>query len=356
MLVSFAVALALAEVVLRVLRPPVASVIRYPCIYTEDERFGFRYRANSVGRLAAHFEIDNTVRINSLGFHDDEALAPGASELRVLAVGDSFTASLNLERDQMWTAVLERELRERGHPTADVVNLGIDGTGTDVHRDLLRAFIPEFRPEVVILAFYANDIEDVLNGRFSRECYRGYVLAFQNELQRTILRKRVEAHLDRRLSRWLFDRSFLLRMATFMGRGNRSLFRLHYVQPTLAELGIDDAVKRERRPLLRELFAELEEMASSCGCRFVVVPVPPRRSLDGSLRAFQRWMGDTELEIVDVVPAIERLLERDGRRASDLFWVNDNHLNAYGSRLFAQALAQDGLWKPGRPEPSRASQ
>jgi lysophospholipase L1-like esterase len=308
LLASFTAALLLAEATLRMLRPPAASVIHYPCIYVEDERFGFRYQPGAVGRVAGHFEIDNIVHINALGFYDDDPLPAGASELRVLAVGDSFTAALNLGQDEVWTAVLERELRERGHPSADVVNLGLDGTGTEVHRDLLRAFIPELRPDVVILAFYANDIDDVLHGRFSRECYRGYVLAFQDELQRMILRRRVEVHLDRRFARWLFDHSFLVRMLEFLRSGSRNLFRLHYVQPTLAELGIDD---------------------------------------------FRRWIGETELELVDAVPAMERMLAEDGRSASDLFWANDNHLNAYGNRLFALALAEAAPLRAG-PSPSRA--
>jgi lysophospholipase L1-like esterase len=353
LLASFGAALLLAEATLRALRPPAASVIHYPCIYVEDERFGFRYQPGAAGRIAGHFEIDNLVQINALGFYDDDPLPAGASELRVLAVGDSFTAGLNLDRDEVWTAVLERELRERGHPSADVVNLGLDGTGTEVHRDLLRAFIPELRPDVVILAFYANDIDDVLHGRFSRECYRGYVLAFQDELQRMILRRRVEVHLDRRFARWLFDHSFLVRMLEFLRSGNRNLFRLHYVQPTAAELGIDDAVKRERRPRLRAVFADLEELARGCGCRFLVAPVPPRRSLDGSLRVFRRWVGDAELELIDAVPAMERMLAEDGRSASDLFWANDNHLNAYGNRLFARALAEAA---PLRADPSRRPQ
>ena len=36
------------------------------------------------------------------------------TSLRVLAVGDSFTAALNVARDEVWTAVLERTLRARG--------------------------------------------------------------------------------------------------------------------------------------------------------------------------------------------------------------------------------------------------
>ena len=346
LLASTALALLLAEAAVRVLRPSAASIIEYPCIYTGDERFGFRYAPGATGRVAGHFEIDNTVRMNSLGFHDEEPLPPGASDLVVLAVGDSFTAGLNLPRNAVWSAVLESELRARGHPRADVINLGLDGTGTDVHADLLRAFIPRYRPRVALVAFYANDVEDVLHGRFSRECYDGYVLAYQDELQQMMLRGRVDAHRRRRVARWLFDRSYLVRLVVYLPTRGINLFRLHYVQPTAAQLGIDDAVKRERRPRLRAAYADLEALAASCDCRLAVVPVPPRRRLDGSLRVLRRWIDGASLEIVDVVPAIERMLAEDGREPADLFWVNDNHLNVYGNRLFARALAESGLWPP----------
>ena len=46
------------------------------------------------------------------------------------------------------------------------------------------------------------------------------------------------------------------------------------------------------------------------------------------------------------MPAIERMLAKDGSEPADLFWVNDNHLNAYGNRLFARALAAAALWPP----------
>jgi lysophospholipase L1-like esterase len=343
---STLLALVLAEATLRVLRPPAASIIEYPCIYAEDERFGFRYVPGATGRVAGHFEIDNSVRMNSLGFHDEEPLAPGDSDLVVLAVGDSFTAGLNLPRDAVWTAVLERELRARGHPRADVINLGLDGTGTGVHADLLRAFIPQFRPRVVLVAFYANDIDDVLRGRFSRECYEDYVLAYQDELQRMVLRRRVDAHRRRRVARWLFDHSYLVRLAVYLPTQGRSIFRLHYQQLSAAELGIDAALLRERRPRLRVALADLETLADSCDCRLVLVPVPPRRELGGSARVLRSSLGDSSLEIIDVVPAIERMLAKDGSEPTDLFWVNDNHLNAYGNRLFARALAAAALWPP----------
>src|SRR5262245_13989835 len=111
---STLIALALAEMGLRIARPAAASGIAYPCFYQPDARTGLRYRRNGRGRGSGHFEIDNEVALNSLGFYDDEPEDAAHVGLRVLAVGDSFTAAMNVPRDQVWTAVLERDLRARG--------------------------------------------------------------------------------------------------------------------------------------------------------------------------------------------------------------------------------------------------
>ena len=155
-------ALVLGEVVLRLLQPPQLSKIRYPCIYRPDPATGFRYEPGARGVVAGHFEIENEVVMNSLGFYDDEPLPDDRVGARILAVGDSFTAAMNVPRSEVWTSVLEAELRRSGYPRADVVNIGIDGTGTDVHLELLRRYVPRFEPDVVLVAFFANEVVDVL--------------------------------------------------------------------------------------------------------------------------------------------------------------------------------------------------
>lgn len=346
---SVVVAAGAGEVALRALRPEQVSPIVYPCFYEEDAQFGFRYRPDAEGRVAGHFEIDVVARTNSLGFHDDEPLPDGASEWRILAVGDSFTAGLNLETEELWTSVLERELRARGFPTADVVNLGLDGTGTDVHVDLLSHYAPMFGPDTVLVAFYANDVLDVLNGRFQRECYRGYALSYQDDLGRMTLRSRVDEHLERGLLRAAWERSYLARLALGAWLGARNPFRLNFLQSSAAELGIDDALLRQRAPRVAAAFRALERFAESCDCRVLVVPVPARRELDGSARVLARRAPDLALEVVDVAPALERSLAARGRPPADLFWVHDSHLNAAGNEAFGRALA-DALVSRAVPE------
>jgi hypothetical protein len=240
--------------------------------------------------------------------------------------------------------VLERELRARGAPSADVVNLGLDGTGTDVHRDLLREFVPRFDPDTIVLAFYAGDLADVEHGRFRRECHRGVVLSYQDDLQRERLRARVDAHLSRRALRTAFDRAFLVRLATHALLGSHNLFRMNFAQVRAAELGLDPQTRRARRATLAGIFRDLGALARSSGCRFVIVPVPPRRAPDASRRLLEARIGrallaEAGLELLDVVPALERRLAAEGLAPADLYWVHDAHLNARGNALFGRAVA-----------------
>jgi lysophospholipase L1-like esterase len=339
--------LAAAEGALRWLRPEPASEVIYPCFSMPDPRTGFRFAPHGVGRIAAHFEFDHEVHLDSLGFHDQEPL-DGDADPRVLAVGDSFTAALQVQDGETWVDELERRLRAQGHPRADVVNLGLDGTGTDVHLALLEQYVPRFRPTTTLVAFFANDAEDVRDGRFTRECHRGYVLSYQSEAQRDALRAQVDAVYQHRVLRWLFQRSYLVRLALVALEGPATPFRLNFRQPSRAALGLGPDELRRRESWPRASFESLARFAASCDCGLVLVPVPARRDLSASLELARGLAAGLPLEIVDVLPRMRAALARDGREPADLFFRYDAHLNGYGNRLFAEAVADAIDWPPPR--------
>ncbi|TDJ12424.1 MAG: hypothetical protein E2O66_07425 [Deltaproteobacteria bacterium] len=332
-------ALFLAEAMLRAVRPARLDVIRYPCVYQPDPILGFRYTPGAQGLVAGHFEIHNPITLNSLGFYDDEPLPLGEASPRILALGDSFTAAMNVPRDAVWTAVLERELRAQGHPKADVVNLGLDGTGTDVHLDLLRQYVPLFRPDVIVLAFFGNDILDILNGRFQRECHRSIVLSYQTDDQRGDLRDRVDAHHERRLRRWFFDHSYIARLLQ-LALDPLDPLLIEFLQPSAKEMGLNDAVRNSRSSRVIAAFDGLEEIARSCNCRLVIAPVPPRSNAEGSARLARKIIGKRSLEILDLLPDMELERKRDGREHADLYFFHDAHLNVYGNQLYGRTLAR----------------
>jgi lysophospholipase L1-like esterase len=91
---------------------------------------------------------------------EDATYGAEAGALRVLALGDSFTEGHPVGDANSYPAVLERILGQGGR-IVKVANLGIGDSGPDQHLRLLKLHgIPRFRPDVVLWALYANDLDD----------------------------------------------------------------------------------------------------------------------------------------------------------------------------------------------------
>lgn len=107
---------------------------------------------------------DYMVTSNSLGFPGPEypvARAPGS--LRVLTVGDAFTSAEGVDTDKAWPRLLEVRLRQAlKRDDIEVLNFGITGYGPNQYAAVVSRYAPVYRPDVIIVAMFVNDFEDVL--------------------------------------------------------------------------------------------------------------------------------------------------------------------------------------------------
>jgi hypothetical protein len=107
-------------------------------------------------------EWDLEVRVNSHGFHDREwsaAKAPGV--FRILMLGDSFTAGLQVEVEQTAARRLEA-LLNRAEPARryEVLNLGVNSYSPVLEYLLLQQSGLALAPDLVILNLDQNDFQD----------------------------------------------------------------------------------------------------------------------------------------------------------------------------------------------------
>ena len=103
------------------------------------------------------FEVD-AVHVNRYGMRDRERTLAAAG-LRIALVGDSFTEALQVPDDKTVSHRLEALLAGR----AEVLNFGVSSTGTAVQLLNYRKRVRPFRPDVVLVMFFAgNDVEDNL--------------------------------------------------------------------------------------------------------------------------------------------------------------------------------------------------
>jgi peptidoglycan/LPS O-acetylase OafA/YrhL len=125
--------------------------------------FGWTLRPSTTTRLR-WVSYDYTVTANALGFpgpaYPDEK---PAGSVRILTTGDAFTSAEGVDTAQAWPRLLEGDLARRnpGRPV-EVMNLAMTGYGPEQYAAVLQAFVPTWRPDVVIVTLFVNDLEDVL--------------------------------------------------------------------------------------------------------------------------------------------------------------------------------------------------
>jgi hypothetical protein len=260
-------------------------------------------------------------RINAQGFRDDNdykyTKTPGT--FRVLVLGDSHTAGFEVDQEATFPEVIERYLQIRG-VRAEVLNTGISGFGTAEQLAFLENEGVRYRPDVIVLGFFANDYEDsVRSGLFSVNDGRleaqskSYapatsVLSILNEVAAL---------------RWLSENSHLYSVAM-----NTAWMLAKEAAAAAAEkhLEIEHAVPSEaltnyKRDLVARLLDRMYAAARNAGARLIVVDIPARR----------RWTADIDSKNGEDNPtfisSVPEALRPQFRANSDLFISSEEVLS-----------------------------
>ncbi|MBW3600927.1 MAG: SGNH/GDSL hydrolase family protein [Planctomycetes bacterium] len=153
---SVVVGLLLAEAGLRL------AGVGYPLPYAPDPYCGTRHEPRFRGHWTA--EGRAAIAINGAGFRDrPRTKTPPPGTLRVAVLGDSYIEAFQVPLQQTFCAQLERELEGLDFTPHDieVLSFGVSGFGAGQELLLLRHYVWDYQPDVVILAFYpGNDLAD----------------------------------------------------------------------------------------------------------------------------------------------------------------------------------------------------
>lgn len=162
---SVCLSLALLEGGIRLVAPQPTKV-SVPTILDPD--MIYRLPANARGTDVKE-EFAVKIETNSLGLRDRDYARekPHGVISRMLVMGDSMTFAEGVEAEETYPKLLEQLLARRAGPGKyEVINAAIRGYGTDQELVLFQKLLPVFRPDVVVLAFFAgNDFTDNLYGR-----------------------------------------------------------------------------------------------------------------------------------------------------------------------------------------------
>lgn len=102
------------------------------------------------------------VVVNSQGLLDREySLHKPAHAARILLLGDSYCEAAQVDFDESFHALLEEQLNRRSAPRpVEIINGGVAGYGTDNMLLFYRHVGREFHPDLVLMTFVTNDLEN----------------------------------------------------------------------------------------------------------------------------------------------------------------------------------------------------
>jgi len=130
--------------------------------FVVDSGYGVRW--NQSGVDTRHYvpgDYDVRVTTNSVGMRGPREYAPEPAPgvRRVLLLGDSFTFGFGVEDGEVVSAVLEDRLNAvPGAPRSEVLNLGVSGFGQAEELVTFAARGRAYRPDVVVVLYFDNDI------------------------------------------------------------------------------------------------------------------------------------------------------------------------------------------------------
>lgn len=296
-------------------------------------------------------EFDVTLRTNSRGLREDESVGHDkpSGATRILMVGDSFTLGYTVERADTLSQLLAERMRAEGRDV-QVINGGTEGYSTDQEVLWLRTEGAKYRPDVVVLQMFENDV--FWNGQ---DRYLRYPKPkLRADLPPKIALKGLSPLYDPGQEPWLERNTALGNLLGGLVSSPR-VPMLAGPRPLPAEWAVrirdvDTDGWAETKAALRAFRVVAEEI----GAKPLVVVIPEKAQIDPeSRRAIAEMIGDPaydpdrpyrnmvaaakEAGLPVVEPKDAMIAAADGG-ARQLYFTRDWHTNAVGNRVLAKEI------------------
>lgn len=130
--------------------------------YVMSAPYGIRKNMPNLSIWHTSLDYKVNVRTNSRGVRTDREIPyekpPGV--FRIVGLGDSFTLGYEVDVNDTYLNQLEVALRAKGYSQVEVVNLAVSGFGTAEELITLREEGFKYSPDMVILGYFINDIDN----------------------------------------------------------------------------------------------------------------------------------------------------------------------------------------------------
>jgi lysophospholipase L1-like esterase len=350
--ISLLITLLLAELLLSFLKIPQLSYgDNLPLIYETDDKLGYRFIPNAEGIYKRYFEWESRIKINSHGWRDYEyQLEKPLGGYRIVVIGDSFTVNMEVPLAKTYSKVLERLLRENVSDKIEVLNFSVDGTGTDYHYKVFKDISLKYNPDLLIHAFFYNDIADVQVGKLYRTIYRKRLLQYRNESELTLGKKKIDQEYYTRwgtIKHTILRNSFLARLLMYPFGIRWPHFYLMTTYSYKVPNSLDQYLSapsyfpdyQKAVEKTKELIQRFKELADRNGIQYLLMSLYDKSSIKTYPNYINKLFGEvirnSNIEYLNLFDTIHFESQKQ-----QLFWKHDNHLNTTGCRLVAENLYQ----------------
>lgn len=319
---------------------------------------------------APHFsgEYNVIVKQNSHGMRDKEyKKKKSRDKYRIAVTGDSFVWGYGVNNDEIFTEVLEKKLGSG----FEILNFGVSGYGTDQELLQFKSKILEFEPDMLIVSFYNNDIENIISSRqygYSKPLFileNGSLRLSNVPVSREEIESRRHSLLDYTnffLSHYSHAFVFLKqKMISFYYSAEvkwRAIFNLEQEYFGIRILKKDqDKQYKEGWELFDSILKEFGSVGKKNDIKIILMHMPDKVQVDKELfetrlRVFGKKSEDYDLlkpsvllkqsagrhnmTFIDILPYF--LAQENAKR---YYFRFDDHLNVEGNRAVAEALYKE---------------
>jgi lysophospholipase L1-like esterase len=268
-------------------------------------------------------EFVQSREVNSLGLPEREISAEKSpNEIRIIALGDSFTDGTGAPYESAWPRILERELASAkpGRPIT-VVNAGIGGSDVCFEYVLLRDRLLALSPDLVIVAVNTTDVDDIVR--------RGGMERFRADGSTVYARQPPSWE-------WLFAISFITRHVA------QGVFHVDWLLMGKEERQI---AEQQAALTILDTLRDFRALSTAKGFDLIIVLHPghvreiaEKRFSSQFSRVVETLAAEGGFTAIDLLSFyLEQGLMTEA--PSDYFWPIDLHHNAAGYEIMGKAIA-----------------
>ena len=315
----------------------------------------FRLRPGAVACMEG-IEFRHCWRINSHGFRGPErSLEKRPGELRILALGDSFTAGHGVEVEQAWPGLLEHQSNS-AHQQVRVLNAGYAcGYSPDCYYAFLHRNLRQLQPDLVIVALFA--------GNDSCEPFDHFVAEVdEHDLPTRILS--LTRYVDETGRRRMCDAARPLAYRyPVLRHSHLWVCAARLLSPVAPVAGFHSPHRRAYSPAMEDAYRRsvdaligIRRLTAKHHIGLVVAVIPTCFQVDPSVDSWQsaspeydlqlpqsRWDADlakTGIVLLDLRAALAEHLRQTKGGIWSLYYRHDRHFTPRGQQVTAQAISR----------------